>query len=82
MKNHENFNFWLICIAYFTIGLIFAGNYYQDKAIKLTQKSVDTLIKIEMITEQQFNILQGKLNDLERDYYKIPRNSNFTNTGK
>jgi len=80
MKNNENFNFWLICIAYFTIGLIFAGNYYQDKAIKLTQKSVDTLIKIEMITEQQFNILQGKLNDLERDFYNIPRNSRIANT--
>jgi len=77
MKN-ENFNFWLICIAYFTIGLIFAGNYYQDKALKSTQESVNTLIKIEMITEQQFNILQGKLNDLERDFYKIPRDSRFT----
>lgn len=79
MKNHENFNFWLICIAYFTIGLIFAANYYQDKALKSTQQSVETLIKIELITEQQFNILQGKLNDLERDYYRIPKNSNITN---
>lgn len=78
MKN-ENFNFWLICIAYFTIGLIFAGNYYQDKALKSTQESVNTLIKIEMITEQQFNILQGKLNDLERDYYRIPKNSRIAN---
>lgn len=79
MKISENFNFWLICIAYFTIGLIFAGNYYQARALKLTQDSVETLIKIEMITEQQFKILQSKLNDLERDYYRIPRNSRIAN---
>jgi len=81
MKN-ENLNFWLICILYLGIGFIFAGNYYQDKALKSTQQSVETLIKIELITEEQFNILQGKLNDLERDYYRIPRNSNLTNIGQ
>ena len=80
MKNHERFNFWLICIAYFAIGLMFAGNYVHDTTLKNTQKSVDTLIKIEMITEQQFNILQGRLNDLERDFYNIPRNSRIANT--
>lgn len=80
MKISENLNFYLICVIYFTIGLVFAGNYYQDRALKLTQNSVDTLIKIEMITEQQFNILQGRLNDLERDFYNIPRNSRIANT--
>lgn len=66
MKISENVNFYLICILYFTIGLIFAGNYYQDKALKLTQDSVDTLIKIEVITEQQFNLLQDKVEELEK----------------
>lgn len=78
MKN-ESINFLLICISYLAIGFILAGNYVHDRSLKLTQDSVETLIKIEMITEQQFNILQGKLNDLERDFYKIPRNSRIAN---
>lgn len=78
MKN-ERFNFWLICIAYFAIGFILASNYVHDRTLKNTQSSVDTLIKIEMITEQQFKILQSKLNDLERDFYNIPRNSRVAN---
>ena len=81
MKN-ESINFVLICISYLAIGFILAGNYVHDRSLKLTQDSVETLIKIEMITEQQFNLLQGKLNDLERDFYKIPRNSRFTITRK
>jgi hypothetical protein len=79
MKN-EQFNFWLICLAYFIIGLMIANNYVHHQNLKSIQKSVDTLIKIEMITEQQFNILQGKLNDLERDFYRIPRDSRIANT--
>lgn len=75
----ERLNFWLICIAYFAIGFILASNYIHDRTLKNTQNSVDTLIKIEMITEQQFKILQSKLNDLERDFYNIPRNSRIAN---
>jgi hypothetical protein len=66
MKN-ENINFILICIAYFSIGLIFAGNYVQDKTIKITQDTLETLIKIEMVTEKQFNILQDRVKELEDD---------------
>ena len=64
MKN-ENFNFWLICIAYFIIGLIFAGHYYQDKTLKSTQNSIETLVRIEVITEQQFNLLEERIEALE-----------------
>lgn len=64
MKN-ETMNFILICVAYFSIGLILAGNYIHDKSLKLTQDSVQTLIKIELITEQQFNLLQQRVKDLE-----------------
>lgn len=64
MKN-ETINFILICIAYFTIGLILAGNYIHDTSLKLTQDSVNRLILIELVTEEQFNILQDKVEALE-----------------
>jgi hypothetical protein len=79
MKNDE-FNFWLICLAYFIIGLMIANNYVHHQSSKSMQKSINTLIQIEMITEQQFKILQGKLNDLERDFYNIPRDSRIAIT--
>jgi hypothetical protein len=63
MKN-ENINFILICIAYFSIGLIFAGNYVQDKTIKITQDTLETLIKIEMVTEKQFRNLEDRVERL------------------
>jgi hypothetical protein len=66
MKN-ENINFILICIAYFSIGLIFAGNYVQDKTIKITQDTLETLIKIEMVTSKQFSNLQDRVKELEDD---------------
>jgi hypothetical protein len=65
MKN-DTINFILICIAYFAIGLILAGNYMQDKSLKLTRDSVNRLIMIEIITEQQFNLLQERVQDLEK----------------
>ena len=65
MKN-ETINFILICIAYFSIGLIFAGNYVQDKTIKITQDTLETLIKIEMVTEKQFGNLQDRVDRLDR----------------
>ena len=66
MKN-ETINFILICIAYFSIGLIFAGNYVQDKTISITQDTLETLIKIEMVTEKQFSNLQDRVEELEND---------------
>ena len=66
MKN-ETTSFILICVAYFSIGLILAGNYVQDKTIKITQDTLETLIKIEMVTEKQFNILQDRVKELEDD---------------
>ena len=64
MKN-ENFNFILICISYFAIGLVLAGNYIHDKSLKLTQNSVERLIIIEMITKEQFDLLEAKVDRLE-----------------
>jgi hypothetical protein len=66
MKN-ETINFILICVAYFSIGLILAGNYVQDKTIKITQDTLETLIKIEMVTEKQFSNLQERVEELEND---------------
>ena len=65
MKN-ETINFVLICVAYFSIGLILAGNYVQDKTIKITQDTLETLIKIEMVTEKQFSNLQDRVDRLDR----------------
>lgn len=65
MKN-ETINFILICIAYFTIGLILAGSYVHDKALKITQDTLETLIKIEMVTEKQFSNLQDRVDRLDR----------------
>lgn len=65
MKN-DTINFVLIGLAYFAIGLIFAGNYVQDKTIKITQDTLETLIKIEMVTEKQFNNLQDRVDRLDR----------------
>jgi hypothetical protein len=75
MKN-ENINFILICIAYFSIGLIFAGNYVQDKTIKITQDTLETLIKIEMVTSKQFNNLEDRVDRLDR-----MNNNRFSSNG-
>ena len=65
MKN-ETINFILICIAYFSIGLIFTGNYVQDKTVKITQDTLETLIKIEMVTAKQLNNLEDRIDRLDR----------------
>ena len=65
MKN-DNINFVMIGLAYFAIGLILAGNYVQDKTIKITQDTLETLIKIEMVTEKQFSNLQDRVDRLDR----------------
>jgi hypothetical protein len=75
MKN-ETINFILICITYFSIGLIFAGNYVQDKTIKITQDTLETLIKIEMVTEKQFSNLQDRVDRLDR-----MNNNRFSSNG-
>ena len=75
MKN-ETTNFILICIAYFAIGLIFAGNYVQDKTIKITQDTLETLIKIEMVTSKQFNNLEDRVDGLDR-----MNNNRFSSNG-
>ena len=65
MKN-DNINFILIGLAYFAMGLMLAGNYVQDKTIKITQDTLETLIKIEMVTEKQFSNLQDRVDRLDR----------------
>jgi len=66
MKN-DTINFVMIGLAYFAIGLMLASNYVQDKTIKITQDTLETLIKIEMVTEKQFNNLQDRVKELEDD---------------
>lgn len=64
MKN-DTINFILICIAYFAIGLLLAGYYTNNKKLELTQDSVEKLIIIEMITKEQYHILEDKVERLE-----------------
>ena len=75
MKN-ETINFILICIVYFSIGLIFAGNYVQDKTVKITQDTLETLIKIEMVTAKQFSNLEDRVDRLDR-----MNNNRFSSNG-
>ena len=75
MKN-ETINLILICIAYFSIGLIFAGNYVQDKTVKITQDTLETLIKIEMVTAKQFSNLEDRVDRLDR-----MNNNRFSSNG-
>ena len=75
MRN-DNINFILIGLAYFAIGLMLAGNYVQDKTIKITQDTLETLIKIEMVTEKQFNNLQDRVDRLDR-----MNNNRFSSNG-
>lgn len=67
----ENINLLLICIAYFIIGLILTGNYIHDKTLSLTQDSIRRLIMIEMITKEQFDILEKKVRNLENQNNRI-----------
>jgi hypothetical protein len=75
MKN-DTINFILIGLAYFAIGLMLAGNYVQDKTIKITQDTLETLIKIEMVTEKQFSNLQDRVDRLDR-----MNNNRFSSNG-
>ena len=73
MKN-DTVNLWLICIAYFAIGLLLSSNYYYHRNMTKVNDSVDRLILIEMITEQQFNIMKDRVDDLENKHYRMSYN--------
>jgi hypothetical protein len=75
MRN-DNINFVLIGLAYFAIGLMLAGNYVQDKTIKITQDTLETLIKIEMVTSKQFTNLEDRVDRLDR-----MNNNRFSSNG-
>ncbi len=65
MKN-ENINFLLILIVYFAIGLFFSTVYIQNERLKIINDSINRLIKIEIITEEQFNLLHDEVKDLQK----------------
>ena len=65
MKN-ENVNFVLILIAYVSIGLFFSWFYVQNNRLNTMNDSINRLIKIEIITEQQFNLLHDEVKDLRK----------------
>lgn len=73
MKN-DTINFILICIAYFTIGLLLSANYYSNKTVKSMNSSVNRLILIELISEQQLKLLNDRMDDIEKRYYRISSN--------
>lgn len=75
MRN-DNINFILIGLAYFAIGLMLAGNYVQDKTIKITQDTLETLIKIEIVTSKQFTNLEDRVDRLDR-----MNNNRFSSNG-
>lgn len=65
MKN-DTINFCLILIAYFSIGLFFSTVYVQNQRIDTMNDSITRLIKIEIITEEQFNLLYEEVKDLRK----------------
>ena len=65
MKN-DTINFCLIIIAYFSIGLFFSTVYVQNERLKVMNDSITRLIKIEIITEEQFNLLYEEVKDLRK----------------
>ena len=65
MKN-DTINFCLIIIAYFSIGLFFSTVYVQNERLKIMNDSINRLITIELITEQQFGLLHDKVKNLEK----------------
>jgi len=70
MKN-ESINFLLIMISYFTIGLLLSQTYIQNQRLKVMNDSINRLIMIEIITEEQFSILSDKVQQLERNNNRI-----------
>ena len=71
----DTINLILICIAYFAIGLILAGNYVHDRTIKITNDSIARLIMIEMITKKQFDSLEDRVKSLERKNNTFSQNN-------
>ncbi len=65
MKN-DTVNFLLIVISYFAIGLLLSQNYIQNQRLDTMNDSITRLIKIEIITEQQFNLLHEEVKDLRK----------------
>jgi hypothetical protein len=65
MKN-DTINFYLILIAYFSIGLFFSTVYVQNQRLDTMNDSITRLIKIEIITEEQFNLLHEEVKDLKK----------------
>jgi hypothetical protein len=65
MKN-ETINFLLIIIAYFSIGLLLSNTYVQSSRLKVMNDSINRLIMIELITEEQFNLLHDEVKDLRK----------------
>lgn len=65
MKN-ETINFCLILIAYFSIGLFFSTVYVQNERLKVMNDSINRLIMIELISEEQFNLLHDEVKDLRK----------------
>jgi uncharacterized membrane protein YobD (UPF0266 family) len=62
----DNINFCLILIVYFSIGLFFNIVYVQNERLKVMNDSINRLITIELITEEQFSLLHDKVKDLEK----------------
>lgn len=65
MKN-DTINFILILISYFAIGLFFSASYVQNERIKTMNDSINRLILIELITQEQFDLLDAKVRVLEK----------------
>ena len=65
MKN-DTINFLLIMISYFTIGLLLSQTYIQNQRLKAMNDSINRLIMIELITEEQFNLLHEDVKDLQK----------------
>ena len=67
MKN-DKIHFVLICLAYFSIGLILSNMYVTHKRLVQHEQTLGRILLLQMITETQIKILGEQIKLLERNH--------------
>ena len=73
MKN-DLFYICMFFVCFFCVGTIMWTEYIFDKKLKTMNDSINRLIIIELITEQQFDLLNQKVLKLERVNQRLSMN--------
>lgn len=91
MKN-ENINFTLIILIYFVVGFLINQEFNQNiklqkieginTKITIMKSSIDRLVLLELISEEQFNIIVERIKNLEKNqskfsFSKLNKDQNF-----